>query len=125
MTETGKTSAVDEFGNSWSLEYGQWIMNYIPNKKIDGLAMNGYTRDNSKFDMYKYGQYLLAENKLVEICSECFDDHYSEINDIFTHEYPKTMSSLENPEIQKNMIIESEKAQKIMRYLLDPILHLK
>ena len=121
LTETSKTTAIDEFGNSWSLKYGVWAMDYIPNKKIDGLAMNGYTRDNSKFDMYKYGQYLLAENKLVEICSECFDDHYSEINDIFTHEYPKTMSSLENSEIQNKMLQESKIAEDTLQQIFDSL----
>jgi len=126
LTETGKTTAVDEFGNSWSLKYGQWAMDYIPNKKIiDEIAMNGYPREHAKFNMYKYGQFLVAEDTLRETCLECFDESYAEINDIFAYEYPIAMSPLEKLEIQKNMIIESEKAQKILNHLFDPILHLK
>jgi len=126
LTETSKTMAIDEFGNTWSLVYDQWAMDFVPNQKIvDGIAMNGYTRENSQFDVYRYGQYLLAENKLSEMCSECSDESYAEINDIFAYEYPITISSLENPEIQKTMIIESEKAQEILAHMFDPILYLK
>lgn len=126
LTETSKTTAIDEFGNSWSLKYDVWAMDYIPNEKIiDGIAMNGYTRENSQFDIYKYGQYLLAENKLGEMCSECSDEAYAEINDIFAYDYPIAINSLDNPEIQKKMIVESEKAQGILSHMFDPILHLK
>lgn len=126
LTEISKTTAVDEFGNSWSLKYDLWSMDYITNEKIvDEIAMNGYTRENSMFDMYKHGQYLLAENKLGETCSECLDEPYDKINDIFAYEYPITIDSLENPEIQKTMKIESEKAQNILAHILDPILYLK
>jgi len=32
---------------------------------------------------------------------------------------------IDDPELQNNLMIESEKAQKIMEHLLDPLLHLK
>lgn len=36
LTETGKNTAVDEFGNSWSFKYNTWIMDYVlPNKIQD------------------------------------------------------------------------------------------
>jgi len=126
LTETSKTTAIDEFGNTWSLQFDLWTMDYIPNEKIiGGIAMNGYTRENSQFEMYKFGQQLLAENKLNEMCSECSDEPYTEIEDIFAYDYPIVMSPLENPEIQKTMSIESEKAQNVLEYILDPILYLK
>jgi hypothetical protein len=126
LTETSKTTAVDDMGNTWSLKYDQWMMDYIPNEKIiDKIAMNGYARENSQFKMYKYGQYLLAENKLGEMCSECSDESYMEIDNIFAYDYPITMNSFENPEMQKKMIAESEKAQEILAHMFDPILHLK
>jgi len=122
LTETSKTSAVDDNGNSWSFEYGIWAMDYIPNEKpLDKTTMHGYTRTNSNFDMYKYGQYLIAENKLNEICPNCNDESYDKINDIFAYEYPISQSSLDNPMIQSKMIFESERAQKIMGDLLDTI----
>jgi len=126
LTETSKTTAVDEFGNSWSLKYDVWSMDYIPNEKIvDGIGMNGYTRENAQFDMYKYGQYLVAESKLGQMCSECSDESFAEIDDIFAYDYPITVNSLEIQEIQKKMIVESEKAQVVLAHMFDPILHLK
>jgi len=126
LTETSKTTAVDEFGNTWSLKYNVWTMDYIPNEKIvDGISMSGYTRENSQFDMYKYGQYLLAENKLGDMCSECSDVSFDKIDAIFAYNFPTSMNSLDKPEIQKIMKLESERAQIILDHMLDPILYLK
>jgi len=126
LTETSKTTAVDEFGNSWSLKYDQWIMDYIPvQKKIDGLTMSGYSRDNSNFSMYKYGQHLLAETKLKQMCPGCFDESYDKINDIFFYELPKVINKLDNPEIQQKLKFESEKAQGTLDYILNPYLQQK
>ena len=88
LTETSKTTAVDEFGNSWSLESGLWTMDSIYSKiLLDGTPMGGYARTDSKFDTFKYGQFLLAENKLNEICSECSAEPYGEINNIFAYDF--------------------------------------
>ena len=126
LTETGKTTAVDEFGNSWSLEYGQWSMDYIPiQRQADEITMSGYTRDNSKFDIYKQGQNLLAENTLEQICSECNDESFDKINGIFYYDFSERLNKLDNPEIQLKMKLESERAQKTMDHILDPTLHLK
>ena len=126
LTETSKTTAVDEFGNSWSLEYGLWAMDYITNKKpIDGTTMHGYDRTNSNFEMYKYYQYKLSEIKLNELCPNCFDESFAEINDIFAYEYPISQNSLDDLEIQSKMLFESERAQKIFDELLMATAHLK
>jgi len=126
LTETSKTTAVDEFGNSWSLEYGLWAMDYIQNKKpIDGTTMHGYDRTNSNFEMYKYYQYKLSEIKLNELCPNCFDESFAEINDIFAYEYTISQNSLDDLEIQSKMLFESERAQKIFDELLMATAHLK
>ena len=119
LTETGKTTAVDEFGNSWSLDHGLWAKDYIPNKKVDRTTMHGYDRNSSNFDMYKYGQYLLAENTLNEICPNCFDESYDKINDIFFYELPDVVKKLDDPEVQLKMKFESQRAQQIMNVILD------
>jgi len=122
LTETSNTTAVDEFGGTWTLQYDKWEMDYIPNKKpLDGLTMHGYTRTNSNFEMYKYAQHLIAETTLVEICPNCFDEPFDKINDVFAYEYPVSINSLDNPEIQQKMKIESQRAQKIINELLEPI----
>lgn len=125
LTETGKTSAVDDFDNSWSFDHGVWSMDYISQKKIDKIPANGYTRYDSKFDTLKHDQSILAENKLSEICSECFDESFDEINDIFFYSFPIILNKLDDPEIQSNMALESEKAQKTMDIILDPLLYRK
>jgi len=126
LTEISKTIAIDDFGEMWSLHQGVWQKDIIPNKKIvDEIGMNGYPREHVKFSVYKYGQYLIAENKLYEMCIECSDESYDRINDIFAYEYPKSIDSIDKPEIQKIMELESEKAQIILDHMLDPILYLK
>ena len=52
-----------------------------------------------------------------------YEESFSEINEIFAYEYPETYSKLANPELQKNLMIESEKAQEIMNHLLDSLLY--
>ncbi len=118
LTET-KNGAVDEFGNSWTFEYGVWSRDYIPiQKEIDEITMLGYARYDSNFNMYKYGQHLVAETKLIELCSHCFDEPFEEINNIFTYELPERLNKLENPEMQQNMTIEEQKAKVILDKML-------
>ena len=115
LTETSKTTAVDEFDNTWSLRYGQWSMDYIPNKKIvDAIGMNGYDRNHALFDLYKHGQYLLGEKKLRQICLKCFDEPYDKINDIFAYDLPKYYSTpkLEHPAIQYKLMAEGRVSEQ-------------
>jgi len=68
LTEISKTTAVDMFGSVWLLEDNQWSMDEKYSTMIlDSTPMGGYTRADPEFDTYKYGQFLLAENKLTEI----------------------------------------------------------
>jgi len=62
---------------------------------------------------------------LEQLCENCSDESYDKINDIFAYDYPETIYRIDNPELQKNLVIESEKAQKIMEHLLDPSLSSK
>jgi len=126
LTETSKTSAVDEFGNSWSLEYGLWVMDYVKPQRIVDSDTNVFTRMHSEFAKYKDSQADLASSILSAYyrTSINYEESFSEINDIFAYEYPETFNSkLDSPELQKNLIIESEKAQKIMNHLLDSLLY--
>ncbi len=91
LTQTSEITAVDMFDNAWSLESGLWTMDSIYSQMIlDSTPMAGYTRADSEFSIYKYGQSILAENKLGEICSNCFDERYGEINNIFAYDFPLT-----------------------------------
>ena len=121
LTETINNGAVDEFGNSWTFEYGVWSRDYIPiQKEMDEVTMLGYARYDSNFNMYKYDQHLVAQTKLIELCLHCFDEPFEEINNIFAYELPERLDKLETPEIQQNMTIEEQKAKVILDKMLHP-----
>lgn len=89
LTETSRTTAIDESGNTWSFSYDKWIKDYVPAKKIvDEIPMHGIDRDHAMFNQYKLGQNLLAEHKLEEMCPKCQDELFNELDDIFAYEYP-------------------------------------
>ena len=143
LTETGKTTAVDEFGNSWTLSLGVWNKDYvvpqrivedaIPSEKVWAIKyplkdksqeeiIKAFTKDGAedKFLVSKYGQSLLAENRLNQMCPGCFDKPYDKINSIFSYDFPERLNKLDNPEIQSKMKYESHKAETIMNHIMDP-----
>ena len=103
------------------MDYGS----HFTEKDNDKIPTNGYTRYDSKFDTIKHDQSTLAENKISEICSACYDDPFGEIDDIFFYNFHMTFDKLDDLEIQSNMAFESERAQKIMASILDPLLYHK
>ena len=81
-------------------------------------------RLHSEFADYKELQADLASSFIPAHYSTSIndDESFSEINDIFAYTFPERFgSTLDNSEMQKNMLIQAEKAQKIMDFLLDPI----
>jgi len=67
ITETGKNTAIDEDGNTWTLN-GSWNKDYIVKGKIiDGVSMHGIDRENVFFQTYIDGQKLLAQEKLISV----------------------------------------------------------
>jgi len=122
LTETSKTTAVDEFGNSWSLEYGVWAMDYIPNEKIiDGITKHGIDRNNAWFNIYKQGQEHSAKVVLEQSCPSCSDKEFAEINDIFSYEFPKQTDKLLDPEIQNKMLQEAKVAENTLQQIFDSL----
>lgn len=123
LTETSKTTAVDEFGNSWSFQYGKWMKDYVKNEKIKDTS-SVFTRTHSDFTEYKEIQAQNAMEQLLDLCSTCLDS-YADFDSSFGYEYQDEQNKLDNPETIQKMILENEKAQKIMNYLLDPYLKYK
>jgi len=122
LTETSKTTAVDEFGNSWSLKYDQWVMDHILNKKIiDGIEQDGINRNNAWFNTYKQGQELVAKEVLEQSCPSCSEKEFAEINDIFTYEFPTQVDKLSDSEIQKKMLQESKIAENTLQQIFDSL----
>jgi len=63
----------------------------------------------------------ITVNILLELCSTCLDS-FTDFDDLFGHEFSNELNKLDNSKIIQKMILENEKAQKIMNYLLDPYL---
>jgi len=125
VTQTAKYSSIwttqdgREFEMNTSGSFAQ--INQSFERHIDtGVIKN---RLHSEFYTLKQSQADLASSIMPAYyrTSINYEDPFSEINDIFAYEFPDTFESkLDSPEIQNNMIIQAEKAQKIMEYLLDP-----
>ena len=142
LTETSKTTAVDEFGYTWTLKHGIYDKDFVTVKKQEQsltnpqklwatqhllkdktpdeiIAMFGYDRNHNKFALYKQGQYPLAESIVNEICPSCDDKPYDKIGDIY-YTIPEKINKLDDPKVIQKMNLEAEKAQIIMKYMLDP-----
>ena len=120
LTEISKTSAVDEFDNSWSLEYGQWTMDYILQKKIvEAISMGGYSREHDLFDIYKKGQELLATHTLEEICEKCFDEEFGEINNIKLSKPVERIDKEFDPTITEILFSEATKAEQKLDFIFE------
>jgi len=90
--------------------------------KID--TRNNLDRYHSGFEDYKELQAKNAILQLLEYCPTCLDS-FTDFDDSFGYEYPDEINKLDNPEIIQKMLLENERAQKIMNYLLDPSLKYK
>jgi len=119
LTETSKNTALDEFGNSWSFQYGKWIKDFVQNERLQDTS-SVFTRNHSDFTEYKELQAQNAIPQLLEYCPSCLDS-YTDFKDSFGYEISYKLNALDNPEIIQKMLLENERAQKIMNYLLDPV----
>jgi hypothetical protein len=123
LTETSKTTAIDEFGDNWSFQYGLWMKDYIKNVKVsDSSSISD--RLHPDFVDYKELQNQNAITKLLESCPTCLTS-YDDFDNSFGYSYPDTINKLDDPEILQKMILENERAQVIMNYLLDPLSYKK
>jgi hypothetical protein len=119
LTEISKTIAIDEFGDNWSFQYGMWMKDYAKNERVQDTT-SVLTRNHSDFADYKELQAQNAIPQLLEYCPSCLTSH-EDFKDSFGYSYPDEIKKLDNPEILQKMILENEKAQVIMNYLLDPV----
>jgi hypothetical protein len=123
LTETSKTTAIDEYDGTWTLEYGVWNKDYVPTVKNDPDVLNddkiwainhvlneksaqdlldvfGYDRNHSKFVQVKDNQLLISKTLMKELCHDCLDQSYEKINDIFYYEF----SDIEKEALYKNQL---------------------
>jgi len=121
LFETGKNTAVDEAGNTWTFDK-TWTMDYIPKAKIvDGYTQHGIDRNNAWFNIYKQGQKLLAQEALEQLCPSCSDKEFAEIYDIVSNDLPKRISKLSDLEIQNKMLQQSKIAENTLRQIFDSL----
>ncbi|PBO85435.1 MAG: hypothetical protein COA77_03645 [Thaumarchaeota archaeon] len=123
LTETSKTTAVDEFGDTWSFQYGIWEQDYVKNERVQDTS-SVFNRMHSDFAEYKELQAQNAIPQLLEYCPSCLDS-FIDFDDSFSYEYSNELNKLDNLEIIQRMLLENERAQKIMNYLLDPVKYSK
>jgi len=119
LTETGKNIAVDEFGGTWSFQYGIWEQDYVMNERVADTS-SVFNRNHSDFADYKELQAQNAIPQLLEYCPSCLDS-FTDFDESFGYQYSNELNALDNPEIIQKMLLENERAQKIMNYLLDPV----
>lgn len=133
LTETGKNIAVDDQGNSWTMDK-TWNRDYIkPNvadndilnqQKItaieklgfgysDGQAIFGFDRMDHRFADIKEQQKNEAQNLMKNLCTTCQKEQFDNINNIFSYNMPDRHSKLENS--ATTIKIESQRAEKFIK----------
>jgi len=117
LTETGKNTAIDVDGNTWTYSKS-WTRDFIPQGKIvDGTTMQGIDRNNAWFNTYMKGQELLAQQTLNEMLGGKLG-YYDSLNDPITIDY-NPIKRTEDFELQQNLAFENYKAYQIFKQITD------
>ncbi|WP_428326641.1 hypothetical protein [Nitrosopumilus sp.] len=119
LTETSKTTAVDEFGDSWTFQYGKWHKDFIKNKQPDSDT-DVMTRTHSDFEALKEIEHNKAMEKLEVICPHC-KEHFADFKEPESYAFSiVTLNKLNTPEIKNKLIWEENKAQNIINSIMNP-----
>lgn len=117
LTETGKNTAIDEDGNTWTFDK-TWTMDYKSKKKVvDGATTKWIDRNNAWFEIYKKGQELVAQEKLNEILGAELK-YYDSLEDPKTIFFEFTKRS-EDFELQQRINKEKYDAYQLFKNLFD------
>jgi len=109
LTETSKSTAIDEFGNNWTLDYGIWMMDYVKSPRIQDTS-SVFNRMHSEFMNYKYSQADSSIEQLLEICPTCLDSH-ADFSEPFSYGFS---SSDRIEDLDSIFEIENQKAMKLL-----------
>ena len=119
--ETGKNTAIDETGNTWTWDR-EWTRDFVPLGKIDnGMTSHGYDRNHVQFETYKKGQELIAEYKLNEILDGKLI-HNDELKESITF-YGKFLSRSEDVVLQNAIKYEKLRAEQLFSTLFENVGH--
>lgn len=141
LTETGKNTAIDDDGNSWTFDK-IWNRDYIkpviadsnilnPNKVIaieqlgfqysDAQGIFGFDRMDHRFVDNKNLQQIKALHIMNSLCPECQKEPYEKINDIFSYDMPIRYSKLDDPKIVTLKNLEDKKAQEFLKQYFEKL----
>ena len=123
LIETGKNTAVDTDGNTWTFD-NTWIKDYISIGKIDDpITSQGYDRNHVRFGTYKQGQELVASSLFETYYKTSISQEpaFSEIDDIKFYEFPDRIDKKFDPVLLAKMHQEDIRAQKYLEELFAKI----
>jgi len=141
ITETGKNTAIDTEGNSWTFSkiwtrdfikpeiHDRNVFNQQKIQTIEKLGFNqttgkeifGLSRSDRGFSEILKQEETEAQKILKNMCPECQENSFTEINGIFAYDMPKRYSKLTDPDNITKIIQEKEKAQEFLKQYLREI----
>jgi len=118
LTETGDNTAVDEFGDSWTLN-GKWIKDYIAIAPDSDKITTILDRNHSEFYKIKSWTTDVAISKLLDICPTCMDESFEEFEESWSYEFPNRVDRVNDPKLKQAIFEQQVIAQKVMDQIMD------
>ena len=119
LTETSKSTAVDEFGDSWTFQYGKWHKDFIKKEQQDSDT-DVMTRTHSDFKALKEIEHNKAIEKLELLCPYC-QEYFVDFKESKNYNFPNVVpNKLDRPDVKNKLIWEENKAQNILDSMLNP-----
>jgi len=138
LTQTGTNTAVDDLGNTWSLAYGVWNMDFKPVVRNDADIINeqkawaiqkmmgdnapedikglfSYDRNHTMFGTVKDEQSIAAQKRMAQMCPDCTDKPYDKIGNIFAYDMPHFVQRADNPELIAKEKYEAQRALELLQ----------
>jgi len=143
LTESGKSTAIDDDGNNWTFDK-IWNRDYIKPVNVDSDIFNqnkihaieslgfqysdgtdifGYARVDHRFADVKNQQQIEAQKIMTSLCPMCQKEPYEKINEIFAYDMPTRYSKLNDPETILQMNLEDQKARQFLQAFFEQIYH--
>jgi len=119
LTETGDNTAVDEFGDSWTLN-GKWIKDYIAIAPDSDKITTILDRNHSEFYKIKSWTTDVAISKLLDICPTCMDESFEEFEESWSYEFPNRVDRVNDPKLKQAIFEQQVIAQKVMDQIMEP-----
>ena len=119
LTETGDNTAVDEFGDSWTLN-GKWIKDYIAIAPDSDKITTILDRNHSEFYKIKSWTTDVAILKLLDICPTCMDESFEGFEESWSYEFPNRVDRVNDPKLKQAIFEQQVIAQKVMDQIMEP-----